>query len=162
MLARIVAAFLVLVSLGLAMVSCTTGPDPVDMVPTTGLPEGVDFAETAAATPRGGYPKHLVENVSSMAHALYHCGATEDAYMLILECHDDEAAKTMLDDLVRTVLDEEVFDTASVEFNGHSAIEGWTDVSPEYVYIWANESFVFVVTGTSRESTLALAEATQY
>jgi hypothetical protein len=153
--------------------SCAGAKDEgrIDLLPKGNLPEGMHFSaswsekipkETDTESPLGyKYENVVTKNVVSAAGGEYE-GMTGKAYVIVIECQDEDAAQLVLESFINITLVEGVFEVSSVEFNGHVAVKGYAPSSSEYVYLRQADELVFEVVGISESDTLELAKATGY
>jgi hypothetical protein len=137
------------------------GPDSSDYIPKDDLPEGITFIESADTTDCDSLSGTIGENTVSFSQAVYSQSEPGDAYVLVMECEGEEAAEVMLKYLDAEVLDSSVYVKNISEVNGNKAIEASISSSspPEYVLLWQEDNFVFMVLGNSRDSSFNLASS---
>jgi hypothetical protein len=136
---------------------CGCSPDASDLIPKDDLPEGITFVDSADTTDCGSYSGTIGETATSFSQAIYDCGQPGDAYVLVVECKNEEAAASMLDFLDNDVLDNSVYSKTQADISGNAAIEAFTSSPQEYVFLWQKDNFVFLVQGSSRDEAFNLA-----
>ena len=139
------------------LAGCGSGPS--DFIPKDDLPEGITFIDSADTTDCDSISGTIGENTVSFSQAVYEQSEPGDAYVLVLECKDEEAANIMLEYLDAEVLDNSVYAKQLSEVNGSEAIEASISPPPEYVFLWQQDNFVFMVLGNSRDSSFNLASS---
>jgi hypothetical protein len=138
---------------------CGCSLEASDFIPKDDLPEGITFVDSADTADCGSYSGTIGENAVAFSQAIYECSQPGDAYVLVVECKDEEAAASMLDFFDNDILDNSVYSKTQADINGNAAIEAFTSSPQEYVFLWQKDNFVFLVQGSSRDEALNLASS---
>ena len=133
------------------------GPVASDLIPTNDLPDGIIFDERTDTAECDSLPGKIGDNVVSFSQAVYDCDQPGDAYVLVMECKDEEAVLEMFNELNNEVLNSSIYSKKSTLINESEVVEAYTSSPSEYVFLWQKDSFVVLVMGSSREDAFSLA-----
>ena len=155
-----VLVLLLITAVSIAFLSgCGCSPNASDFIPKDDLPEGMTFVDSADTTDCSSYSGTIGENAVSFSQAIYECSQPGDAYAMVVECNDEEAAAIMLDFFDNDILDNSVYSKTQADISGNTAIEAFVSSPEEYVFLWQNGNFVFLVQGSTRDEAFNLASS---
>ncbi len=138
------------------------------------LPAGFEFVGNPSLSIDEIKTNYKAENVSGIlggSEGLYKGSNNSDFYIDVIQLENKEAANNFISTYKSSFTPlKEGSRFAEESFNGHSAVRITNYVTeagktvPRYIYIWNNENYVLVVSGTTVDNSPVrqLAEATGY